>query len=121
MESACDLVSAFFWFIFATAYSIPEKKPTPIADTEPVVTGSPKNIIPEAATGSLFSAPTILIFGLVLTLRTAELHSTHLYVVLLVTRTHHAVVYEIPTAAAPENAMASNNAFRVVGGLSRYQ
>jgi len=41
-----------------------------------------------------------------------------LYVVLLVTRTHHAVVYEIPTAAAPENAMTNNRKLRVSEGLS---
>ena len=37
---------------------------------------------------------------------------------LLVTRTHHAVVYEIPTAAAPENAMANSRKLRVSEGLS---
>lgn len=41
----------------------------------------------------------------------------YLYVVLLVTRTHHAVVYDIPTAAAPENAIANKRKFRVSGGL----
>jgi hypothetical protein len=39
--------------------------------------------------------------------------------VLLVTRMHHAVVYEIPTAAAPENAMAKRSRPRVSGGLHR--
>ena len=42
---------------------------------------------------------------------------TYLYVVLLVVRTHHAVVYEMPTAAAPEKAIAINKKFRVAGGL----
>jgi len=36
----------------------------------------------------------------------------NLYVVLLVTRTHHAVVYDIPTAAAPEKAMAKRRKLR---------
>lgn len=43
---------------------------------------------------------------------------TDLYVVLLVARKHHAVVYEIPTAAAPENPMANKSTLRVPGGLS---
>lgn len=30
---------------------------------------------------------------------------------------HHAVVYEMPTAAAPENAMAKRSRPRVSGGL----
>ena len=37
---------------------------------------------------------------------------------LLVARIHHAVVYEIPTAAAPENAIAKSKKFRVSDGLS---
>jgi hypothetical protein len=41
----------------------------------------------------------------------------HLYVVLLVSRMHHAVVYEMPTAAAPENAIANSNRLRFSGGL----
>lgn len=36
---------------------------------------------------------------------------------LLVVRTHQAVVYEIPTAAAPENAMARSKKLRVSRGL----
>jgi hypothetical protein len=60
MVSACIRLSAFFWLFFATAYTSPAKKPIPIAETEPNVTASPKNNIPEAATGSLFSAPTML-------------------------------------------------------------
>lgn len=40
-----------------------------------------------------------------------------LYVVLLVTRTHQAVVYEMPTAAAPEKAMANRRKLRDSGGL----
>lgn len=42
----------------------------------------------------------------------------HLYVVLLVARIHHAVVYEMPTAAAPENAIAKSRKFLVASGLS---
>jgi hypothetical protein len=42
---------------------------------------------------------------------------THLYVVLLVVRIHHAVVYDMPTAAAPENAMANSKKVRVSDGL----
>ena len=45
-----------------------------MAEKFPIVTGSPKKIIPLAATGNLFSAPTIL------------------YVVLEVTLTHQADV-----------------------------
>ena len=44
-------------------------------------------------------------------------NEAHLYVVLLVTRTHHAVVYEIPTAAAPEKAIAKRRKLRVSSGL----
>lgn len=57
------LCSLFFWLFFAIAYSTPAKNPTPTDDTEPAVTGSPKKIIPDAATGSLFKAPTILDYG----------------------------------------------------------
>jgi hypothetical protein len=46
-------------------------------------------------------------------------YDSHLYVVLLVTRMHHAVVYDMPTAAAPENAMAKRRMPRVSGGLHR--
>jgi hypothetical protein len=60
IASACARLSAFFWLLFATAYSNPAKNPTPIADTDPNVTASPKNISPDAATGSLFKAPTML-------------------------------------------------------------
>ena len=60
MASACIRPSVFFWLFFATAYTIPAKKPTPTAEIDPNVTGSPKNNIPEAATGSLFKAPTML-------------------------------------------------------------
>jgi hypothetical protein len=41
----------------------------------------------------------------------------YLYVVLLVTRIHQAVVYEMPTAAAPEKAMVINKNVRVSEGL----
>ena len=50
--------------------------------------------------------------------RRSSKEGTNLYVVLLVTRTHHAVVNEIPTAAAPENAMAKRRKLRVSGGLA---
>lgn len=39
--------------------------------------------------------------------------------VLLVARMHHAVVYEITTAAAPENAIANRRKSRVSGGLPK--
>lgn len=101
--------SAFFWLFFATAYTTPAKKPTETADTEPNVTGSPKKIMPDAATGSLFNAPTMLNdMSIEPELVTVRENASYLYVVLLVTRIHHAVVYEIPTAAAPENAMANS-------------
>lgn len=60
LSGAFAAASAFFWLFFATAYTIPAKNPTETAETDPKDTGSPKKIIPEAATGSLFSAPTIL-------------------------------------------------------------
>ena len=102
MPSACArALSAFFWVFFATAYTTPAKKPTVTALTEPNVTGSPKKIMPDAATGSLFNAPTML------------------YVVLLVARIHQAVVNEMPTAAAPENAIAKSKKLLVSGGLER--
>lgn len=53
-------LSAFFWLFFATAYTNPAKKPIETADTDPNVIGSPKKIMPDAATGSLFNAPTML-------------------------------------------------------------
>lgn len=56
----CAADSVFFWLFFATAYITPAKKPTEMADTEPSVTASPKKIMPDAATGSLFRAPTML-------------------------------------------------------------
>ena len=46
------------------------------------------------------------------------MQDTDLYVVLLVVRTHHAVVYDMPTAAAPENAIANSNTCRVSSGLN---
>jgi hypothetical protein len=54
-------LSALAWLFLATAYTIPAKNPNNTADTDPKLTGSPKKTIPDAATGSLFSAPTILI------------------------------------------------------------
>jgi len=54
--------SVFFWLFFAIAYKIPAKNPTDTAETDPNVTGSPKKIMPEAATGSLLSAPVMLRF-----------------------------------------------------------
>jgi hypothetical protein len=70
-----------------------------MADTLPTVTASPKKIMPLAATGSLFKAPTML------------------YVVLLVARMHQAVVYEMKTAAAPEMTIAKMRKLRVSSGL----
>lgn len=46
-------------------------------------------------------------------------NGTDLYVVLLVVRTHHAVVYDMPTAAAPENPIAKRSTFRVSSGLGK--
>lgn len=60
IASACCRASIFFWLFFATAYRTPAKNPTPTPETDPNVTASPKNSIPEAATGSLFKAPTML-------------------------------------------------------------
>lgn len=101
------------------AYTTPAKKPTEMAETEPNVTASPKNIIPEAATGNLFSAPTMLTMTASQSEQPVRGMSivANLYVVLLVTRTHHAVVYDIPTAAAPEKAMAKSKILRVSSGL----
>ena len=44
---------------------------------------------------------------------------TMLYVVELVARMHHAVVYEMKTAAAPENAIAKSRKPRPSAGLPR--
>jgi hypothetical protein len=52
--------SAFFWLFFATAYKTPAKKPIDTAETDPNVTGSPKKIMPDAATGNLLRAPVML-------------------------------------------------------------
>jgi len=118
MESAWVRLSAFFWLFFATAYTTPAKNPKPMADTDPSVTISPKNIIPDAATGNLLSAPTILRYGVRWVSAPWDIAvNTHLYVVLLVVRIHHAVVYDMPTAAAPENAMANSKKVRVSDGL----
>lgn len=97
----------------------PARNPTPIADTDPIVIVSPKNSIPDAATGSLFNAPTILgSASLVTRQNTLNDATTDLYVVLLVVRTHHAVVYDMPTAAAPENEIANSSTCRVSSGLN---
>lgn len=117
MASACILPSVFFWLFFATAYTIPAKKPTPTAETDPNVTASPKNNIPEAATGNLFKAPTMLRLHVRRFNYSEFKRDPYLYVVLLVVRTHHAVVYDMPTAAAPENAIAVNKKLRVSAGL----
>ena len=60
MVSGFAALSAFFWLFFAIAYRTPAKKPTVTADTDPKVIGSPKKIMPDAATGNLFSAPVML-------------------------------------------------------------
>ena len=83
---------SIFWLFFATEYIKPAKKPTETADTEPGVTGSPKKIIPEAATGNLFKAPTMLRFDINQGVDWTSASITDLYVVLLVTLMHHAVV-----------------------------
>lgn len=69
--------------------------------TFPNVTGSPKKIMPLAATGSLLRAPTIE------------------YVVEEVVLTHQAVVYEMKTAAAPEKAIAAKRKLRPSFGKFR--
>jgi hypothetical protein len=61
-------------FTLAHAYTSPETNPTAIALTDPKVQGASKKIRPLMAIGSLLIAPTML------------------YVVELVTRTHHADV-----------------------------
>ena len=72
----CIRDSIFFWLFLATAYRMPAKKPTPIAETEPGVMESPKKSIPDAATGSLFNAPTMLRKFLVLNVREVNLLQT---------------------------------------------
>ena len=74
---------------FASAYTIPLMKPTPIAETDGMVTGASKKIRPLSAMGNLLSAPTME------------------YVVDEVTRTHQAEVYDIKTEDNPENTMAA--------------
>jgi len=73
---------------FAIAYTIPLPNPIAIALTLANVTGASKKTNPLTAIGSLLSAPTIE------------------YVVELVTRTHHADVYEMNTEDSPETIMA---------------
>lgn len=93
--SLCSLMlvgrTSFFCcpcFSLATVYTIPETKPMNIAETDPKVTGASKKTRPDTAIGSLLSAPTIE------------------YVVELVTRTHHAEVYEMKTADRPDTSIA---------------
>ena len=74
---------------FASAYTIPLMNPTPMAETDGIVTGASKKIRPLSAMGNLLRAPTIE------------------YVVDEVTRTHQAEVYEIKTEERPENTMAA--------------
>lgn len=87
------------------------------------VTGSPKKIMPDAATGSLLSAPTILLGKRVVSWSDYEQYTgnpksnTHLKVVEEVVRKHHAVVYEMKTAAAPETQIAVRSTFFDSGGL----
>lgn len=73
---------------FASAYTRPLTKPTPIAETLGRVTGASKKIRPLRARGSLFRAPTME------------------YVVDEVTRTHQAEVYEMNTDERPEKIIA---------------
>ena len=63
--------------------------PTPIAETDGIVTGASKKTRPLTAIGNLFRAPTME------------------YVVDEVTRTHQAEVYEMKTEERPENTMAA--------------
>lgn len=74
---------------FASAYTIPLINPTPIAETDGIVTGASKKMRPLSAIGSLLRAPTME------------------YVVEEVTRTHQAEVYEMKTEERPENTMAA--------------
>jgi len=74
-------------------------KPTRIEQTLEKLAGSPKKRMPDAATGSLLSAPTIE------------------NVVDEVVRTVQAVQYEMKTAAAPEKAMRLSRLVRVSSGL----
>ena len=74
---------------FASAYTIPLMNPTPIADTDGIVTGASKKMRPLSAMGNLLRAPTME------------------YVVDEVTRTHQAEVYEMNTEERPENTMAA--------------
>ena len=74
---------------FASAYTIPLTNPTPIAETDGIVTGASKNMRPLSAIGNLLSAPTME------------------YVVDEVTRTHQAEVYEMNTEERPENTIAA--------------
>jgi hypothetical protein len=77
---------------------MPETKPIPMAETDPKVTGASKKTRPLIAIGSLLRAPTIE------------------YVVLLVTRTHHAEVYEMKMDERPEKSIAAKIALRLAGG-----
>ena len=74
---------------FASAYTIPLMNPTPIAETDGMVTGASKKMRPLSAIGNLLRAPTME------------------YVVDEVTRTHQAEVYEMKTEERPENTMAA--------------
>ena len=74
---------------FASAYTIPLMNPTPIAETDGMVTGASKKTRPLTAIGNLLRAPTME------------------YVVDEVTRTHQADVYEMKTEERPENTMAA--------------
>lgn len=53
-------LSALAWLFLAMAYTSPAINPMVTAETEEKFTGSPKKIMPDAATGSLFNAPTML-------------------------------------------------------------
>lgn len=82
------------------------------------VAGSPKKRMPDAAIGSLLSAPTILCrdeLSQPRALGGAQPKLTK--VVDEVVRTVHAVQYEMKTAAAPENAMSERRDERVSSGL----
>ena len=55
-ERAALAFSTLAWLVLAMAYTMPAMPPTPMAETLPMLAGSPKKRIPEAATGSLLSA-----------------------------------------------------------------
>lgn len=86
---------------FAIPKTMPLSDPTIMARTPDPVTGVWKKTKPLSATGILFKAPTIE------------------YVAPLVTRTHHAEVYEIQAAPTPVRMIARTIWLRDSGGKLR--